>query len=162
MHKRFSPFAAIGLSIALVASSAISATDNGTRPAADIERDASRKPADMVTFAKIEPGQTVVDMLPGGGYFTRIVSQAVGPEGHVIALVSDVYAAANPKARTDIRSSPQNPLIKMSRRRSAAWAMWPLPEPPTGCGPRKIITICTAPKSRQGPSVLSIKRSLQR
>jgi predicted methyltransferase len=82
------------------------------RPAEDVARDAARKPAEMVKFAQIKPGQTVVDMLPGGGYFTRVFSQAVGPKGKVIALVSDQYAKANPKAGTDITTLAAEPAYK--------------------------------------------------
>ena len=98
--------------IAIAATLAVAATaaiDNSTRPAADIERDATRKPAAMVAFAKIKPGQTVVDMLPGGGYFTRIFAQAVGPKGKVVALVPDQYAAANPKMGTGIQALAAEP-----------------------------------------------------
>jgi predicted methyltransferase len=83
--------------------------DNSTRPATDVERDAARKPAMIVQFAKIGAGQTVVDMLPGGGYFTRVFAQAVGPKGKVVALVSDQYAKAFPKARTDIEALVAEP-----------------------------------------------------
>ncbi|MGH8264870.1 MAG: class I SAM-dependent methyltransferase, partial [Steroidobacterales bacterium] len=60
------------------------------RPAADRDRDADRKPAQCVAFAGLKPGQSVVDLIPGGGYFTRIFSAVVGPKGHV-------YAVAPPK-----------------------------------------------------------------
>src|SRR5580704_15779815 len=38
-----------------------------TRPDADVQRDADRKPADMLVFAGIKPGAKVADLLPGGG-----------------------------------------------------------------------------------------------
>jgi predicted methyltransferase len=57
-----------------------------TRPDADVQRDADRKPADMLVFAGIKPGAKVADLLPGGGYFTRLFSAAVGPKGKVYAL----------------------------------------------------------------------------
>jgi predicted methyltransferase len=56
------------------------------RPEADTKRDADRKPAQMLEFAGVKPGQTVVDLIPGGGYFTRIFSKAVGPKGTVYAV----------------------------------------------------------------------------
>ena len=46
------------------------------RPEADTKRDADRKPAEMLEFAGVKPGQTVGDFIPGGGYFTRIFSKA--------------------------------------------------------------------------------------
>lgn len=57
------------------------------RPAADTERDANRKPAETLLFAGIAPGQQIAELLPGGGYFTRIMSKAVGASGHIYALV---------------------------------------------------------------------------
>jgi predicted methyltransferase len=57
-------------------------SDSG-RPEADTKRDAERKPADMLVFAGIRPGMKVVDILPGGGYFTRLFAKAVGPKGYV-------------------------------------------------------------------------------
>jgi predicted methyltransferase len=57
------------------------------RPAADVERDVNRKPAETLEFAGLKPGFKVAELLPGGGYFTRIISKAVGSTGHVYALV---------------------------------------------------------------------------
>lgn len=56
-----------------------------SRPAADVARDAARKPAELLALAKLEPGQKVADFVIGGGYFTRILSAAVGPTGKVYA-----------------------------------------------------------------------------
>ena len=58
-----------------------------TRPAADTAKDADRKPADVVAFIGVKPGQTVMDIAPGGGYWTRIFSNVVGPKGKVIGYV---------------------------------------------------------------------------
>jgi predicted methyltransferase len=63
------------------------------RPAADTARDAARKPAEMLEFAGIHPGSLVVDLLPGGGYFTRIFAKAVGPRGRVYAYFGTQYDA---------------------------------------------------------------------
>lgn len=108
MSRRFQIIASVAVA-ATLAVAAAAAIDNSTRPADDVARDAVRKPAAMVAFAKIKPGQTVVDMLPGGGYFTRVFAQAVGPKGKVVALVPDQYAAANPKAGTDIQALAAEP-----------------------------------------------------
>jgi predicted methyltransferase len=66
----------------------VAAVADAGRPAADTKRDADRKPAEMLEFAGIKPGQTVADFLPGGGYFTRIFSKAVGPKGQVYAVIN--------------------------------------------------------------------------
>jgi predicted methyltransferase len=56
------------------------------RPQADKVRDADRKPAEVVGFAGVKPGDKVAELAPGGGYFTRILSGAVGPKGVVYAI----------------------------------------------------------------------------
>jgi predicted methyltransferase len=66
--------------------------DSG-RPSADTARDENRKPAEMLAFAGIGPGKVVADMLPGGGYFTRIFAKAVEPNGRVYAYFGTQYDA---------------------------------------------------------------------
>jgi len=56
------------------------------RPQDDKDRDANRKPAEVVAFAGIKSGAKVVDLLAGGGYFTRIFSGVVGPKGKVYTV----------------------------------------------------------------------------
>ena len=60
---------------------------NPGRTAEDKGRDADRKPDEMLVFAKVKPGQTVVDFMPGGGYFSRLFTAAVGPKGKVYDYV---------------------------------------------------------------------------
>ena len=74
---------AAGLTVA----EATTLLSNGPRPEADTKRDADRKPADMVAFAGIKPGDKVVDFIPAGGYFTRVFSRVVGTRGTVYAFV---------------------------------------------------------------------------
>jgi predicted methyltransferase len=69
------------------------AVADSNRPAADTARDVNRKPAEMLAFAGITPGKVVVDLLPGGGYFTRIFAKAVEPNGHVYAYFGTQYDA---------------------------------------------------------------------
>ena len=109
MSKNVFSFPALAI-IALALSAAT--ISNASRPADDIARDAARKPVAMVTFAKIKPGKTVVDMLPGGGYFTRVFSKAVGAKGHVIALVPDQFAKSYPKAAEAITALGAEPAYK--------------------------------------------------
>lgn len=59
------------------------AVEDAGRPAADRARDANRKPVEMLGFFQIRPGQKVAELLPGGGYFTRLLSKAVGGQGKV-------------------------------------------------------------------------------
>ncbi|MBL8554566.1 MAG: class I SAM-dependent methyltransferase [Phenylobacterium sp.] len=59
--------------------------------AADVAKDVQRKGPELVAFAEVKPGQKVVDLIPGAGYFTRLFSLTVGPEGKVYALWPDEY-----------------------------------------------------------------------
>lgn len=56
------------------------------RPKADVERDALRLPAETIAFAGVKPGMKVAELFPGGGYFTRPLSDVVGPSGHVFGI----------------------------------------------------------------------------
>lgn len=82
-----------GCATAQSSTSAISAAvADPARPAADTARDANRKPAEVLAFVGVKPGDTVVELMPGGGYFTRILAKAVGPTGHVYGLVPTGFA----------------------------------------------------------------------
>jgi predicted methyltransferase len=56
------------------------------RPQADRDTDANRKPAETLIFAGVKPGMTVGEFYPGSGYFTRMLSDVVGPKGHVYGM----------------------------------------------------------------------------
>jgi predicted methyltransferase len=60
------------------------AVADAARPAEDKQRDANRKPAETLEFAGIKQGEVVSELIGGGGYYTRILSKAVGPKGKVI------------------------------------------------------------------------------
>jgi predicted methyltransferase len=62
------------------------AVDDSTRPEKDRARDADRKPELVLTFAGIKPGQKVGELLPGGGYYTRLLCRVVGSSGQVYAI----------------------------------------------------------------------------
>src|SRR5690606_5900654 len=61
----------------------VAAVNDAARPQADKDRDANRKPAEMVAFGEVRPGDKVGELIPGAGYMTRILSKAVGPTGKV-------------------------------------------------------------------------------
>jgi len=73
-----------GVQAAVPPNIAAALADNG-RPAEDVARDAARKPGETVALLEVKPGARVADLIMGGGYFTRILSVAVGPKGEVIA-----------------------------------------------------------------------------
>src|SRR5579864_6015246 len=42
---------------------------------------------ELIRFARVEAGSTVIDVYPGDGDWTRLFSDAVGPEGRVYSFV---------------------------------------------------------------------------
>lgn len=63
------------------------------RTAADLAADPLRKPVDMLQFAGVRPGMAVFEVLPGGGYFTRLFSAAVGSSGQLTLYVPEEMVA---------------------------------------------------------------------
>ena len=57
-----------------------------TRPADARARDQARKPAEILVFSGIAEGDKIVEIAPGGGYYTALLSRVVGDEGQVYAV----------------------------------------------------------------------------
>ena len=68
------------------------AVANPERTDTDRERDAGRKPGQVLEFFGIAPGMMVLDMFSGGGYYTEMLSDIVGPDGKVVAHTNTAYA----------------------------------------------------------------------
>ena len=68
-----------------------SAIKHSERSEADRARDTGRKPGLVLQFSGIEPGQTVLDLFSGGGYYTEILSHYVGGDGRVVAHNNKTY-----------------------------------------------------------------------
>lgn len=49
----------------------------------DVERDNIRKPVETLSFSGVKPGDSVLEIEAGGGYFTSLLAASVGPEGQV-------------------------------------------------------------------------------
>ena len=74
------------------------------RPDADRERDANRKPAETLAFAGVKPGDWILELAPGKGYFTRLLSAVAGSGGQV-----SVYTVTAPKP-----DAPQPPVVAIA------------------------------------------------
>jgi predicted methyltransferase len=59
--------------------------------AQDAKDDERRKAAEIVAFSAVKPGDKVLELIPGGGYFTRVFSKVVGPQGRVYAVWPTEY-----------------------------------------------------------------------
>jgi predicted methyltransferase len=48
--------------------------------------DAGRRPIELLNFYDVKPGERVLDLMAGGGYYSELIGKAVGPKGSVIAF----------------------------------------------------------------------------
>ena len=81
------------------------------RPPVDTARDAGRKPAEMLAFAGVKPGDKILELIPGKGYFTRVLAKAVGPTGKVYAAEAPPY----PDETGKVPSGPR-PIALLARQ----------------------------------------------
>ena len=84
-----------------------------TRPAAERRLDADRKPALVLAFAGVRPGEIVAEFLPGGGYYTRLLSDIVGPTGKVYALETTTWGQENVDATKKVLADPGRDNVKL-------------------------------------------------
>lgn len=63
-----------------------------TRLARDVALDARRHGPEIAAFAGVKSGDKVIDLIPGGGYWTRTFARIVGPSGHVYGIWPKPYA----------------------------------------------------------------------
>jgi predicted methyltransferase len=89
------------------------------RPAADTARDDNRKPAEVLTFAGVKPGQVVGELMPGGGYYTRILAKVVGPNGKVYAIFPDAIAKARPQMVDAVKTIGPNVIVLLTNGSAA-------------------------------------------
>jgi predicted methyltransferase len=54
----------------------------------DHDRDSYNKPAELFAFWGLKDGMRVMDLYPGDGYTTQLISQIVGPRGKVVGFAS--------------------------------------------------------------------------
>ena len=76
------------------------------RKPADKARDQYRHPAQTLKFLGVKPGQTVVEVSPGGGWYTEILAPAMKGNGKYVA------GLANPIASVNAAKSVENFKIK--------------------------------------------------
>ncbi len=57
-----------------------------SRPKDDVAADRLRDPGDTLAFAGVAPGMRIGELFPGGGYYTRLLSDIVGPKGKVYGV----------------------------------------------------------------------------
>jgi len=75
------------------------AVDGKGRDPANVKRDIYRHPAQTLSFFGVQPGQTVVEITPGGGWYSEILAPLLRDKGTYVAAVVDPKAVAEGKGR---------------------------------------------------------------
>ncbi len=76
------------------------AIDSPTRDAANRARDVYRHPLQTLQFFGVQPNQTVIEITPGGGWYSEILAAYLNADGH--------YIGAVPAAAADSASAKRN------------------------------------------------------
>lgn len=115
---------AAGASVAQTGSGADAALqaaiDSPARPAQEKARDRYRHPLQTLTFFGIKPDMTVVEIWPGGGWYTAILAPYLKPHGKYYAAVPAQHSegfrkklADDPKAYSNVIVTELAPPKKM-------------------------------------------------
>ncbi len=73
------------------------------RPAGHADRDRYRNPAQTLAFFGIRPDMTVIELLPGGGWYTEILAPYLKEEGRLIAAHFNLEREDIPGFYRDLR-----------------------------------------------------------
>ena len=111
---RFSPLAALALLVPLAGYAAVSdqalvsAVQNPQRTAKLVARDTARHPVEELSFFGLRPDATVVEIWPGGGYWTEIIAPYLQKQGtYYVALPAGPGEAAGGDAfRKKLAANP--------------------------------------------------------
>ena len=80
-----------------------------SRPLEDRVRDGARRPHQVMQLLGVDAGMTLLDVGAGGGWFTRVLSAATGPDGKVIAQFgARALERNNGQAQKDLAASLGN------------------------------------------------------
>lgn len=101
------PFFAMAAAVPLPANIAAAAADPTRGEHAT--KDAQRHGPEILAFAGVQPGAKVVDLIPGGGYWTELFAKSVGTTGHVYGIWPAEYAKVDEEEVAAYRKLGQSP-----------------------------------------------------
>jgi predicted methyltransferase len=89
-------FAVAAVSAPAIAAGPFDAAISGAwRSDAAKARDQYRHPAETLKFLGVKPGQTVIEISPGGGWYTEILAPAMKGSGKYVAALGNPLASVN-------------------------------------------------------------------
>jgi predicted methyltransferase len=65
------------------------------RPAADTVRDRNRRPLETLKFFGLEDDMRVLELLPGGGWYTRVLAPVLAENGQLYVAIGTTTVSAN-------------------------------------------------------------------
>ena len=95
----------------------------------DATNDERRHVAEVMTFANVKPGQKILELVPGSGYWTKVFSAVVGPKGHVYTVwpnEMEKYAAKSLASWQELIKKPPYDNVSLLPQPAAALSA---PEP---------------------------------
>jgi predicted methyltransferase len=71
------------------------AMSSESRPEADVIRDSDRSPLETLTFFRLEDDMRVLELLPGGGWYTRILAPVLRENGELFVAIGTDNVSQN-------------------------------------------------------------------
>lgn len=84
------------------------------RSDANKARDAFRHPAETLAFFGVDAGQTVIEITPGGGWYSEILAPALKDQGTLVGAIIDASKVEDERARSYYERSNQGLRDKMA------------------------------------------------
>jgi predicted methyltransferase len=100
-----------------------------TRSAENIARDKYRNPAQTLAFFGVKPTHTVVELWPGGGWYTEILAPYLAPKGKLIVATPGGRAEESTGKRLDGNAAAFGKVGRATFPSTAPKATWPLVPP---------------------------------
>ena len=78
----------------------------------NVARDSARHPKETLSFFGLQPDQTVIEITPGGGWYTEILAPYLAPEGRYVGAIvddasaSEMYRKMNQSLRDRLAADP--------------------------------------------------------
>lgn len=79
------------------------AVASGHRTVANVARDAARHPVETLAFFGLKPTDTVVELSPGGGWYTEILAPYLRERGQLIVAGADPASSEGGQVRASLR-----------------------------------------------------------
>ena len=103
------------------------AVENSDRTAKNVTRDVYRNPYETISFFKIEPNMKVIELSPGGGWYTEILAIYMYDEGELItapysATLSDYAKRSREAFEVKLNSKSIYEKVKIVEYQKKSWA----------------------------------------